>query len=398
VIPRRHSATAGVSFINAELPAGKLSSLRVLGSRIAGVGLEPLSGDIVVDLDGARLLPGLINAHDHLQLNSLPSLDANKRYGHVQEWIADINHRRRSDVAFEARVAIARNERLLIGGVKNLLSGVTTVAHHDPLYPELSSHEFPTRVVQNYGWSHSLYIDGEEPVRDSYAKTPVDWPWTIHAAEGIDEAASREFDRLDALGCIGPNTLLVHGVALRHEQRVRLDEKGAGLIWCPASNMRLFGRTTEVGDLITQNRVALGTDSRLSGARDMLEEMRMAADLVGLDESVLLSLATRIGARLLRLTDRGCLRVGARADLLVLPPKARLTRTSRSDIRLVLIDGVVRYGDEDCATAVSSDAHWVSVKVDGRRKILDAQLTARLSSLSAREEGLELPRVTRRVA
>jgi hypothetical protein len=42
---------------------------------------------------------------------------------------------------------VPREERLLIGGVKNLLSGVTTVAHHDPLYSCLQEATFPVRVV-----------------------------------------------------------------------------------------------------------------------------------------------------------------------------------------------------------------------------------------------------------
>ena len=48
------------------------------------------------------------------------------------------------------------------------------------------------------------------------------WPWIIHAAEGLDDEAAAEFERLDALGCIGANTLIVHGVALDPAQRKRL--------------------------------------------------------------------------------------------------------------------------------------------------------------------------------
>ena len=87
----------------------------------------------------------------------------------------DVDARRGSDPAFEAGVAVSRDERLLIGGLKNLLSGVTTVAHHDPFYPFLSNPHFPTRVISDYGWSHSLYVEGGEKVRDSHHATPGDW-------------------------------------------------------------------------------------------------------------------------------------------------------------------------------------------------------------------------------
>src|SRR6202030_2700412 len=101
----------------------------------------------------------LINAHDHLQLNTLPPLETLRTYLHAREWIADVDARRRTDSAFEARVALSRDDRLLVGGLKNLLSGVTTVAHHDPAYPFLWSEDFPTSVAPDCGWSHSLYVE-----------------------------------------------------------------------------------------------------------------------------------------------------------------------------------------------------------------------------------------------
>lgn len=383
------SSPTAVTIINAAM-AGKATSLRILGSHIAALGAEPQTGDRIVDLRGDRLLPGLINAHDHLQLNSLPRLKCAARYRHVCEWIADINTRRQSDPAFEAGVAVARDERLIIGGVKNLLSGVTTVAHHDPLYPSLSSPDYPTHVVSDYGWSHSLYIDGEDEVQRSYRSTPVRWPWIIHAAEGLDERAADEFERLDALGCLRSNTLIVHGVALDRAQRLRLDRAAAGLIWCPSSNLRLFGRTADVDDLMAHGRVALGTDSRLSGAHDLLEELHLVREISGLEEPALESMVTQDNARLLRLSDRGSLQVGFRADILVLPAATPLSRATRADIRLVLRDGAVQYGDADCAECFASPAHWVGVRVDGRPKILNNRIAALLPDAGARESGLEL--------
>jgi hypothetical protein len=190
---------AGITFLNARIGSG-LASLRIVGPRIAALGADPHPGDWIVDLGGDRVLPGLINAHDHLQLNSLPPLDFNRHYRHVRDWFAEVDERRGADPAFEAGVSVPRDQRLLIGGVKNLLSGVTTVAHHDPLYPLLSAAEFPTRVVQHYGWSHSIHVSGEQQVMSSHRRTPAEWPWIVHAAEGLGEEAGSEFERLDALG------------------------------------------------------------------------------------------------------------------------------------------------------------------------------------------------------
>jgi cytosine/adenosine deaminase-related metal-dependent hydrolase len=384
--------------INAQSNDGKLTSVRILGTRIAALGEDPRPGDSIVDLEGARVLPGMINAHDHLQLNSLPRPAFEKSYRHVREWIADVVASRRSNPQFAAGVALPRDERLLIGGVKNLLSGVTTVAHHDPFYPYLSSAGFPTRVVCNYGWAHSLYVDGEKKVVESYRSTPATWPWIIHAAEGLDDEARREFERLDALGCLGRNTLLVHGIALDLSQRMRLLRAAAGLIWCPSSNLHLFGKTADIAALAAQGRVALGTDSRLSGTGDLLDELRLVGQLGFIDDSSLEALVTSVSARLLRLRDRGELRPGSRADMLILPARTRLAAATRADVRLVLIDGIVRYGDKEWAQRVAPQGEWSDIRVDGRAKVLDRNIATRLSHALTSEIGLELSTLTGRAA
>ena len=379
-----------VTFINARLRGGQIGNLRVRGSRIAALDVDPQPADTVIDLQGDRLLPGLINAHDHLQLNNLPAHDTPNFYRHARDWIAEVDARRRTDSRFEAGVSVARDERLLVGGIKNLLSGVTTVAHHDPLYPGLNDSGYPVHVVRDYGWSHSLYIDGEQSVAESYRATPADWPWIVHAAEGLNEEAADEFERLDALGCLGDNTLLVHGVALDQVQRARLEHAGAGLIWCPSSNMRLFGKTARVVELIARGRVALGTDSRLSGARDLLDELRLAANLSELDDEQLEGLVTHISAALLRLSDRGALRPGLRADLLVLAGETRLGNATRSNVRLVMIDGQMRYGDADYIDHAAASNEWTHVQVDGAPKMLDASLSRLLARAATAEPGLAM--------
>ena len=388
---------SGVRFVNADLGGGA-DWLCTAGSRIAAAGCAGSEADLVVDLNGDRLLPGLINAHDHLQLNTLPPLESDFQWGNAQEWICAVNARRQADQSFEARVAVPLDERLLIGAVKNLLSGVTTVAHHDPLYPFLAGGQFPLRVVTEYGWSHSLFIDGEEAVRDSYRSTRPSWPWIIHAAEGVDESAATEISRLDLLGCLGPNTLIVHGIAVDRAQRARLERAGAGLIWCPSSNMRLFGRTADVADFVDRGRVALGTDSRLSGSRDLLCELSAARTTSSLDEVTLESLVTRNAAAMLRLPDRGSLAAGARADLLVLPARMPLSQATRADIRLVMIGGNALYADPQYARIMAPVTEWTEVSVDGAPKMLESSLAAALFHSQVSESGLHTPEAIWRAA
>jgi len=387
----------GVSFINAGSSNG-VQSLRMVGTRITAINSASAAGDLVVDLRGARLLPGLINAHDHLQLNTLPPLESHPHYGHAHEWIRDVDERRRTDAAFEALVAKPRDDRLLLGGIKNLLSGVTTVAHHDPLYPFLSAADFPTRVVMNSGWSHSLYLDGEDEVRDSNRRTPPDWPWIIHAAEGTDAAAANEFDRLDELGCLRPNTVIVHGIALDAGRRMRLDRASAGLVWCPSSNLRLFGRTAEVDWLAQRGRVVLGTDSRLSGARDLLAELRVARERSGLSDAVLESMVTSRSAELLRLADRGSLKVGCLADLIVVPADRPLSEVSRADLELVVLGGTARYANEAHARMLAPATFWAQVRIDGFPRMLQGTLSCALAAAGCREPGLDIADLTWRAA
>jgi cytosine/adenosine deaminase-related metal-dependent hydrolase len=392
-----------VTFLNADIGGLNTTSVRIAGPSIAAVGGSARAGDRVADLRGDRLLPGLINAHDHLHFNTLPPIEPTGHWRHAREWVSQVNLRRQTDPAFESRVAVALDERLLIGGLKNLLSGVTTVAHHDPLYPFVMGETFPTGVLANYGWSHSLYIDGEEQVRNAYLRTPPDWPWIIHVAEGVDEEAASEFDRLDALGCLGSNTLIVHGIALDRVQRRRLENAGAGLIWCPSSNTCLFGSTADVSELARGGSVALGTDSRFSGSRDLLCELNAARETSGLDARVLESMVTRDAAALLRLNDRGTLRVADRADLLVLPDGMELSNASRADVRLVVRGGCALYADADYAAMLAPSTHWATVRVDGKPKMLASGLVAALAAAtlvdpSLAEPGLEISDLTWRAA
>ena len=66
-------SAGALTFINARMGVGA-TTLRILGTHIVALGAAAELGDRVIDLQGDRLLPGLINAHDHLQLNSLPRL------------------------------------------------------------------------------------------------------------------------------------------------------------------------------------------------------------------------------------------------------------------------------------------------------------------------------------
>lgn len=355
------------------------ASLSTAGGRIVA-----MSDGLRVDLRGARLLPGLINAHDHLQLNAgLPRLKFRAAYSNASEWIADITPRLSTDSRLLAHRAMPRAQRLFMGGLKNLLSGVTTVAHHDPRDAALDE-GFPIDVPALGGWAHSLALDGEEAVRASHRCALPGRPWIVHAGEGIDLAAALEFDRLEALGCITAQTLLVHGLGLSAAQQRRLAEAGAGLIWCPGSNLHLFGRTLDPDWMFERGRLALGSDSRISGGRDLLSELALVRELAGWGDEHLESWVTEGSARLLGLPDRGRLDVGLRADLVALPAGLPLASATRADLRLVVVAGRPLYADPDLGEALG----LVPVRVDGRLKSLAPSLVQALRRTPLEEPGL----------
>jgi cytosine/adenosine deaminase-related metal-dependent hydrolase len=379
-----------VKFVNAAIGTREQSALRLVGARIAAPEVAAGGGEIVLDAAGDCILPGLINAHDHLQLNNFPRLKYRNTYVDVGEWIADIDARRATDRAITEPARLARASRLLIGGFKNILSGVTTVAHHDPFDASLDAAGYPCRVLAEYGWSHSLGLDGDEAVRASYHATPRRIPWFIHAGEGVSNAARDEFARLEGLGCIRANTRLIHGVAFSAEQRARLADAGAGLIWCPSSNLHLFDVTSDCSDLIARGSVALGTDSRLSGAGDLLDELRVARERCAATPEALQPLVTTAAAKLLGLADRGRLEPGAMADCIVLPRQTPLGIARRADLRCVMLGGAMLWGDQDYARQLISPERQVAARLDGQPKVFDRSLAEALRRVPWEESGVSL--------
>jgi cytosine/adenosine deaminase-related metal-dependent hydrolase len=377
-------------------------------SKVIALDEPPRRGDVVVDLNGGLVLPGLINAHDHLELNHYGLLKGRERYDNASDWIADMRARLRTDPSILANRHHPLASRLFIGGLKNLLAGVTTVAHHNPLYREIRRN-VPIRVVRRFGWAHSFLLENQpvgargEPggeVRARYRATPGDAPFIVHVGEGIDEAAARELDQLDASGCLGSNTVLVHGVALDGSQWRRVADRGGSLVWCPSSNQFLFGRTTPVRQLLDVTspahvEVCLGSDSRVTGSRDLLGEISEAASMAALTPRELLRMVTTAAARVLRLPDAGAIEPGARADLIVIPARSddaaeALLGTTRREVSFVAVGGRPLLAAPSIAKVFRPRAtHAHTISVDGIQRLADPVLAEAIRSCPIREPGVE---------
>jgi len=177
-----------------------------------------------------------------------------------------------------------------------------------------------------------------------------------------------------------------------------LARSGAGVIWCPASNAFLLGESIDRERLADPEgpRMALGTDSRLTGSRDLLDELRVAADAPGAPGAAALArMVTVTAADLLRLSAAGRLAPGLPADLLVLPPLAAdphqaLLRAERRHVSLVMIDGRARYGAPELTEVFAAcGVAQAPVVVDGAARVLDRALARRLLACSIAEPGVQ---------
>ncbi|WP_423373287.1 amidohydrolase family protein [Dyella nitratireducens] len=347
-----------------------------------------------VDLRDHLIFPGLINAHDHLHVNAVPPLPAHAPFPNSYAWIGAFQaHFQHPDVV--AALQVPKALRMRHGALKNLLAGTTCVAHHDPWHPALDEDDFPVALLRDYGWSYALgWTDYGPPVRESFAATPVDRPWLIHLAEGTDVVADAELAQLDQLGCLAGNSVLIHGVGMSTQDIGRVIAQDAAVVWCPRSNLNLLGRTLDPRRLCAAGRLALGSDSRLSGARDLLDELAGIVDRYELDPTPLLALATTQAADILRMPSRGHLRPGAIADLVIVEdlggdPARSMVGIERSQIRAVVRDGVPRIADTDFAEWFAmAGVETVPVVLDGKPKLLARPLAD--PALLALEPGLEL--------
>lgn len=309
-----------------------------------------------LQLDGYLLLPGLINAHDHLEFGLYPNLGKGP-YASSQEWANDIQQCQSATIA--AHRSVPKDVCLWWGAIRNLLCGVTTVCHHNPLHPALLTEQFPLRVIHHFGWAHSLAMDEQAEVR--FRETPDDQPFVIHACEGLDETSRQEIFQLDRAGMLDGRTILVHGLALDAGGIDLLNRRHASLVWCPSSNRFLFGQTHTRDAIASVEQLLLGSDSPLTAAGDLLDEIRIAHQEVGIPVADLYRVVFKRAAAALRLQDgEGKICPGAAADLIAvrdtgLSPAETLANLTAGDVELVVVRGRVQVASEAIALRLSPD-------------------------------------------
>lgn len=358
------------------------------GTRIRAVGrwsaLHKEFAAPVIDLGEAMLLPGLINAHCHLEYTDLAGEFLPPR--HFSDWLKLIVTAKgiRTDADFAA--AWQR------GAAQLLHTGTTTIAdivalpkiqpQPTPLrifsFLEMTgvkSQQLPAKIItaaaakikslrarnRLAGFSpHAPYSTTPELLRRT-AQTArrLRWRITTHVAESSEEfdmftrGRGKLFDWLarqrDCRDCghgspvhqlaqqqlLGENFLAIHANCLAPGDAALLARTASSVVHCPRSHT-FFGHPRFPFKELTAAgvNVCLGTDSLASiegrGPKppelNMFSEMRsFARKNPGIPAGTILRLATLNGAQALGLTGKvGEISPGAFADLVVIPGREKL--------------------------------------------------------------------------
>jgi len=374
--------------------------LEVCGGRISLSAPYPRRADShssVLDLTGFLVLPGLINAHDHLEFNLFPSLGRGT-YGNARSWAEDIYQPAVSPL--KEHLALSKRTRLVWGGLKNLLSGVTTVAHHNPLDETVLDPSFPVNVVKQFGWAHSL--DFSPDLLERFSATPEHWPFILHAGEGTDEHARSEVSRLEELGVLSERTVLVHAIGLDQPDLQLLRARRSALVWCPTSNVATYGETLCASVLQSDLNIILGTDSALTAHVDLIDELEVARRMRAVTAEHLFEMVTTRSASVLQLREgEGTIREGGVADLVVVEDHGQSPAEALQCMQpeMVMVRGKVRLVSPRVLdrTSTLEAEEWHPVNLEGRGKWFTDVKLASLHEETARVLGPEYRLAGRRV-
>ena len=332
-----------------------------------------------VRLGDVVLMPGLVNAHCHLELTAMRGFLEDIDF---RRWILRLTNARRSVLDRDALLDSARfglEEGMLAGitsyadtsesgvGVQAMReAGVRGIVYQEVFGPDPKQCDesiaglrekvaglryLETPLVRVGVSPHAPYTVSDDLFRATTALAREQHlPMAIHVAESdleqrlvvdasgsfadglrrrgiaVDPRARSPIQLLDRLGVLDVAPLLIHCVRVSSEDIGRIAQTQAPVAHCPASNAKLGHGVAPLAEMLAAGvTVGLGSDSMASNNRmDMLEEARLAllsqrARLQSAEapEAIdVLEMATIGGARAIGIDDQvGTLEVGKQADL-----------------------------------------------------------------------------------
>jgi cytosine/adenosine deaminase-related metal-dependent hydrolase len=374
-------------------PPVENGAVEIAGSTVVGFGrfaeFSRAAPDAVIDLGEGILMPGLINAHCHLDYTMLRRVLAPP--ASFAAWIQRLNALKRSFADRDYLAAIGEGYAELvrtgttavanIGAFPHLVARlerppVRTFWFHEMLDVRQAAPEIGSLPME-IGWAEAVGLSPHAPYTTSaelYLKASASGrPITTHLAESAEESqmfresAGPLHAFLEGVGrpmsdCVGqsPVRLLlgagrVPGDALLvHVNEVEEADfpllAGRMIAHCPRSHRYFNHRRFQWGRLAALGAtICLGTDSLASNdSLDLFAELRVARDSQpDLDDQAILEAATINAARALGRTGKiGEICPGAFADLILLPEPDSGTAPlaavfgHRGPVRAMLVGGV----------------------------------------------------------
>jgi cytosine/adenosine deaminase-related metal-dependent hydrolase len=351
----------------------------VEGGRIAWVGPREGAGGAggpVVELGDGVLLPGLVNAHCHLELTALAGLAAPPRS--FVSWVRDLVREREALDPATGRQAVRAGLAELVGtgtvavgDVSNQLahldllggSGIDAVVFYeligwDPKGAEALLARAEARLAGLARGGAEVRLAAHAPHSVSAALFAGllrrGAPATVHLAESPEESrflrdgggewkafleeragavpfqppGTSPVAYLDSLGALHAGLLAAHCVQADARDIALLAERGVHVAVCPRSNRNLGVGIPAVPEMLRAGvRLCLGTDSAASAGRlDLMEDVAaLRREFPGLDPAAIVGMATTGGAAALGLGDLGALEAGKRPAMAFAPAAPGLT-------------------------------------------------------------------------
>ncbi|MBI2378321.1 MAG: amidohydrolase family protein [Deltaproteobacteria bacterium] len=231
--------------------------------------------------------------------------------------------------------------------------------------------------------------------------------YLVHVGEGTDSSALAEWARLGAAsttpGCLyASQTTITHGTVFGTSEFSAMGTAGMKLTWSPASNVALYGETTDIPAALSAGVVvSLAPDWSMGGSQNLLDELRFAngwddsvwGDQLSADDLVRMvttnaALAISYDAQLGRIAE------GYRADLAVFlgdptRPYETIVAATPREVTLVLVDGVVLYGDSSLEGAAPPSPGCDQLDVCGASKFVCTAKTDSSNKLDQRLDEIQ---------
>ncbi len=364
-------------------------------NRIERVSESSSKSPFSIDVQNNLLTPGLINGHDHLLGTYYPKV-GNGPYENWLPWDNDL----KSSPIYEERQQIENRDLYLLGGYRNLVSGVTTVSDHIPHFVNEPYIEIvPTKIIDQYALAHavvSFALAWGEGIEVEYKKAVEhDIPFVTHIAEGFDPETVQDIKTLDKKGGLGKNSVLIHGLAFSDEDIELIKKRGGSVVWCADSNMFMFNRTANVKKILEAGvNLCIGTDSPMSGGMNLLYEMqfdkKLYQQLYGaeLSDELIVQMVTVNAAKAFKLKKNGLIKTGNIADLALFynkgdDPYQSVVSAELKDVMLVIIEGRPAYGSPEFRELFHyTETAYQEIVIDGVERLIIGDLIGLMRRIS----------------